>query len=109
MDLMKPTVLSVMLKVSCLCFKLFYNYKCLIIFDPYLVIEEGVPNVSGELLVEPSGNKSAILETAFNPEKCPLGELLCISDRSCIKFEQLCDGANDCSDGADETDCSSDE
>jgi len=44
-------------------------------------------------------------ETESNPEKCPLGELLCISDGACIRFEQLCDGTNDCADGADETDC----
>merc|ERR1712071_720564 len=44
-------------------------------------------------------------ETESNPEKCPLGELLCISDGASIRFEQLCDGTNDCADGADETDC----
>lgn len=72
---------------------------------------DGPSDSSLEQLNEPGSEKNgtaASVETAFNPEKCPLGELLCISDMSCIRFEQLCDGTKDCSDGADETDCSSD-
>lgn len=41
--------------------------------------------------------------------KCPEGELLCMSDLSCIRFEQFCDGTKDCSDGADESDCVGDD
>jgi len=52
-------------------------------------------------------SSSSSPETETNPEKCLLGELLCISDGACIRFEQLCDGTRDCSDGADETDCNS--
>ncbi|XP_046459378.1 flocculation protein FLO11-like isoform X1 [Daphnia pulex] len=52
------------------------------------------------------GNETAInADTTFNPDKCPLGELLCMSGSTCIRFEQLCDGTRDCADGADETDC----
>lgn len=43
-------------------------------------------------------------DAAFSA-KCPQGELLCMSDLSCIRFEQFCDGTKDCSDGADEADC----
>lgn len=54
----------------------------------------------------PGSNETvANLDTAFNPDKCPLGELLCMSGSTCIRFEQLCDGTRDCADGADETDC----
>ena len=64
-------------------------------------------------LLQPAGDEAEVSkalseaapETESNPEKCPLGELLCISDGACIRFEQLCDGTNDCADGADETDC----
>lgn len=54
----------------------------------------------------PGGNETVLNpDTAFNPDKCPLGELLCMSGSTCIRFEQLCDGTRDCADGADETDC----
>ncbi len=52
-----------------------------------------------------SASSSAAAKTETNPEKCLLGELLCISDGACIRFVQLCDGTRDCSDGADESDC----
>ncbi|BES94584.1 Fz domain [Nesidiocoris tenuis] len=35
---------------------------------------------------------------------CPSGELRCVDGR-CITLAQICDGAKDCSDGADETNC----
>lgn len=36
---------------------------------------------------------------------CPLGELRCVDGR-CITFSQLCDQHVDCTDGADEANCS---
>ena len=67
-------------------------------------------NLESDVLIEEleegfTGNETNV-DTAFNPEKCPLGELLCMSGSTCIRFEQLCDGTRDCADGADETDCS---
>ena len=38
--------------------------------------------------------------------QCKEGALLCVKDRRCIGAHAKCDGVADCSDGADEKDCS---
>jgi|688.fasta_scaffold393423_2 hypothetical protein len=114
-DQMNPSVLE-RLNVSCLfIFKKkysFQNNEHLIIFWGSLLksvdLESDV--LIDEMLEDPllaaGGNETLINpDTTFNPDKCPLGELLCMSGSTCIRFEQLCDGTRDCADGADETDC----
>lgn len=50
-------------------------------------------------------NGTSLLDPATLGANCPQGKLLCMSDLSCIRFEQFCDGTKDCSDGADEANC----
>ncbi|XP_057369507.1 uncharacterized protein LOC130690525 [Daphnia carinata] len=89
------------------------NADCKDASDEAQCAREAELDLESDVLIEemqdqlvPGGNETALNpDTAFNPDKCPLGELLCMSGSTCIRFEQLCDGTRDCADGADETDC----
>lgn len=94
-------------------FVLTYNIilKFVSIINSFFKLKTDAVDQQSDILIDElegfAGNDtSASPDTAFNPEKCPLGELLCMSGSTCIRFEQLCDGTRDCADGADETDCS---
>lgn len=60
--------------------------------------------VQGELpaLIGPAVTKPA---TTVLPHSCPEGQFVCGTHGECVPLSQVCDFKNDCSDGADETNC----